>query len=218
MCNDIHQTFGSNTTFAPNIYQPFRLEVNSVTEPIPPKSTSVPPKPSTLDIGCFGALRPLKNQLIQAMSAIAFANIINRQLTFHINSAQIEVSGEPILRNIKALFAATPHKMAVHDWLPWPEFIQLVRTMDLGLQVSFSETFDIVAGDFVFSNVPIVVSKEITWMSNLYQADCTNLDDITSRLQFAWQGKKFDLQSVNRNGLNVWNERARNAWKHLLKV
>jgi hypothetical protein len=227
MCSDIDQTYGVHTTYAPNIYQPFQLEVESVKAkpphpphpepPHPPQPPPPPPCPHTLDIGCFGAIRPLKNQLIQAMAAVTFANKLNRQLTFHINSTRVEQHGQPILRNLEALFATTRHRLAVHDWLPWNEFIQLVRTMDLGLQVSFSETFDIVAADFVFADVPIVGSKEIPWLSHLYQADCTNMDNIVSHLEFAWQGKKFGLHSANRVGLREWNEAARKAWKQLLQ-
>ncbi len=36
--------------------------------------------------------------------------------------------------------------------------------MDLGMQVSFSESFNIVTADFVSSKVPIIVSEDITWM------------------------------------------------------
>jgi hypothetical protein len=214
MCNDLASIYGVRTVYAPNIYQPFRLE-----EPFHSMNPALDHEPcrhDSLDIGCFGAIRPLKNQLIQAMASITFANKIGKQLTFHINSTRIEQHGQPILRNLEALFATTRHRLAVHDWLPWSEFIQLVRTMDLGLQVSFSETFDIVAADFVFADVPIVGSKEIPWMSPLFQANCTNMDNIVSHLEFAWQGKKFGLHSANRSGLRDWNESARKVWKRLL--
>jgi hypothetical protein len=148
---------------------------------------------------------------------VILANKLNRRLTFHINSTRIEQHGAPILRNIEALFATTRHKLQVHEWMPWTEFIHVVRGMDLGLQTSFSETFDIVAADFVFADVPIIGSAEIPWMNHLYQASCTNIDDIVSRLEFAWRGRKFGVHSANRIGLNKWNNASRKVWKHLLE-
>ena len=89
--------------------------------------------------------------------------------------------------------------------------------MDLGLQVSMSETFDIICADFVYVNVPVIGSHEIEWLSSLYKADCTDINDIVSHLEFAWQGRKFGVQAANRHGLKKWNEDAREAWKKLLK-
>ena len=151
------------------------------------------------------------------MAAIAFAKKIGKTLHYHINSSRVEVNGEPTLRNIQALFAVTGNKLIVHEWLDWHNFIKLVRTMDLGLQVSLSETFNIVCSDFAYANVPIVGSKEIEWLSPLYQANCTDIKDIVEHLNFAWEGKKFNLQSDNRRGLREWNEEACEAWKKLLK-
>lgn len=216
MCNDLERTFRFDVAYAPNIYQPFKMEMK-LEGPKPKPTPLPPPEAKVIDIGCFGAIRPLKNQLIQAMSAITFANKLDRQLIFHINSTRIEQHGAPILKNIEALFATTRHKLEVHDWLPWPEFIELVRTMDLGLQVSFSETFDIVAADFTFADVPIIGSKEIPWMNHLFQADCTKLDDIVNKLEFAWHGKRFGLHSANRHGLRQWNEQGRKVWKRLIE-
>ena len=229
MCNDLEAVYGIRTVYAPNIYQPFPPEDDGKGKDKDKDKDKDEDKDKfgalhdpdrdrhTIDIGCFGAIRPLKNQLIQAMAAVTFANKIKRQLTFHINSTRVEQHGMPILHNIEALFATTRHKLQVHEWMPWSEFIKVVRGMDLGLQVSFSETFDIVAADFVFADVPIVGSKEIPWMSHLFQANCTNMDDIVRHLEFAWTGKKFGLHSANRVGLRNRNDDARKAWKRLLE-
>ena len=177
--------------------------------------------PGIISIASFGAIRPLKNQLIQAMAAIAFANKIGKQLTYHINASRLESYGEPngdaTLCNITELFDASPHKLQCHDWLDWHEFIELVSTMDLGLQVSMSETFDIVAADFVHVNVPIVGSKEIEWLSESYQADCTDIKDIISHLEYAWEGRKKNHQRANYDGLVKWNIHAWKQWESLLR-
>ena len=97
---------------------------------------------NVLNIGCFGAIRPLKNQLYQAVAAIEFANSINKKLHFHVNIARVENNGDPVLKNLRNLFINNPkHKLVEHSWLTHEDFINLVRKMDIGLQVSFTETF-----------------------------------------------------------------------------
>lgn len=41
-----------------------------------------------LDIGCFGAIRPLKNQFLQAIAAVNYANEMQLFLRYHINVAR----------------------------------------------------------------------------------------------------------------------------------
>ena len=211
--NDLALSLGIRSVYAPNVYLPHGLfEYDSL---------HTRPESNTIHIASFGAIRPLKNQLIQAMAAIAFANKIHKKLIYHINATRIESFGEQngdaTLRNIAALFTESPHKLECHEWLNWAEFIQLVSTMDLGLQVSFSETFNIVCGDFVYCNIPIVGSKDIEWMDSAYQADCTDIKDIVAHLQYAWNGKNSDAQVVNRRGLHDWNVTACEVWEDFLK-
>lgn len=210
MVNDIRQTFHAETTYSPNIYQPHR------TVDIGEHSLPVDKDPKVITIGCFGAIRPMKNQLIQAMAAIAFADELDKPLHFHINHSRLEQNGDNPYKNIRALFDDTRHKLVCHDWLNHSDFIALIRRMDLGLQVSFSETFNIVAADFVHARVPIVGSDEITWLSSIYKADQTSLDNIVSHLWIAYLGRKIDLHGLNNWGLEQWNSDARKIWKKYL--
>ena len=57
----------------------------------------------TINISCFGAIRPLKNQLIQAIASIEFANKVNKKLRFHINATRVEGNGLPVYHNLKYL-------------------------------------------------------------------------------------------------------------------
>jgi len=212
MANDLKLSLGINTVYAPNIYDPHKSTLGY------DHVTPVDKRPDVLDIGCFGAIRPLKNQLIQAMAAMAFANELGKTLHFHINHTRVETHGENAHRNLVALFAGTKHKLITHDWMLHESFTQLIRKMDYGLQVSFSETFNIVAADFTHMKVPIIGSKEIDWMSTLYQADPTNIDDILNHLWLARLGKKFSLHSLNNVGLNRYNAESKEAWESLLKL
>jgi hypothetical protein len=212
MIDDLKRSLNISTIYAPNVYQPH------ISSSEFPHSTPKDKNPFVFDVGCFGAIRPLKNQLIQAMAAMAFANELGKTLHFHINYSRVETNGENAYKNLEALFNGTPHKMIIHEWIPHTEFLHLIQKMDMGLQVSFSETFNIVAADFVHMKVPIVGSDEIGWMNALYQAKPTSLDNIVSHMWLAWMGKKFNLHSINNWGLEEYNSESRKVWKLLLNI
>lgn len=167
----------------------------------------------TLEVGCFGAVRPLKNQLYQAVAAIQFANEKGKKLHFHINVARVENHGDPVLKNLRALFLNNPqHKLIEHTWLTHDDFVKLIKTLDLGLQVSFTETFNIVAADFVNNNIPVVVSDEIKWMSKFYKASPTDSCDIKSKMAFALNVKNLNVQYLNKVKLWKYCNESESVW------
>lgn len=136
-----------------------------------------------VDIGCFGAIRPLKNHLAQAIAAIRYADENLAHLNFHINTSRLERQGEPILTNLRSLFGTTRHHSLVeHNWLDHDDFLDLVATMDAVMQVSFSETFNIVTADAVSQGVPVVTSDSIDWVSPAFHADPTDSGNIKDKL------------------------------------
>jgi hypothetical protein len=165
-----------------------------------------------VDIGCFGAIRPMKNQLNQALSAIIFGNDSKLRVRFHINSDRCEQRGDTVLRNLVYAFKDTPHKLVMHPWMDHHDFIPLVQSMDLGMQVSFSETFNIVAADFAWNNIPVIGSDEIFWLDRHYRADPNNFEDIVDKLRFAYAGKKHGVQKVNKENLIKYNKKATKVW------
>jgi hypothetical protein len=210
LCHDLNISCHIPTAYTPNVYFPPDL---------PSISTEVLEQhPPILNVGCFGAIRPFKNQLVQAIAAIAFAEKIHKTLHFHINATRLEQHGEQTYRNIKHLFKGSKHESVEHPWCDHAAFILLVKKMDIGLQVSFSETFNIVAADFVSVNIPLVGSSEIQWLSCGYKANPTNTDDIIFRMGFAYYGKKIGLQIFNKIGLYFHNSKAMSAWMELLQV
>lgn len=175
-------------------------------------------KRNVINIGCFGAIRPLKNQLIQAVAAIEFGNSLGKSIHFHINGNRIEGKGDPILKNIENLFANNPkHKLVKHEWMTHADFIRVIRKMNVGMQVSYSETFNIVAADFVNSNIPVVVSPEIFWVADWYKADPNSVNDIVSKLQFVWKSKGLGLHKLNKLKLKSYDAASRDAWLEYLK-
>ena len=146
--------------------------------------------PAHLDIGCFGAVRPLKNHLTQAFGAIEFANRIGKKLRFHINSGRVEGRGDAVMRNLTALFEQLNkqgHELVNHEWTPRAQFLELCASMDLGLQVSLSETFNIVGADLISQGVPVVGSTEIPWAVKMFAADPTSSADIAHKLLLTYE-------------------------------
>lgn len=202
---EIAYSTGIKLVYLPNIYL---LDEN--TAPVDKYST-------ILDVGCFGSLRPMKGQLIQAMAAIGFAESQNRKLRFHVNGDRIEQRGENVYKNLISLFKQSKHELVFHKWQNHPDFLDLIRKMDVGMQVSFNESYNIIAADFISQYIPIVGSKEIKFLLPFYQADVNSIDDIISKLDFAVSMRKYGIHNLNRLLLKNSNKKAINSWLDFLK-
>lgn len=172
-----------------------------------------------IDVACFGAIRPLKNQLIQALAAIEFAESFDKKLRFHINSDRVEMKGDPILSNLRSLFeqmANRGHEMINHVWTPREQFLKLCSEMDVGVQCSFSETFNIVCADLLSQGVPIVGSNEIPWMSFLFVAKPTDTEDIRDMLTRTYKYNNLNT-FLNRVNLKSYTNRTEKIWVNYFK-
>jgi glycosyltransferase involved in cell wall biosynthesis len=170
-----------------------------------------------LDIGCFGAVRPLKNTITQAVGALIFAKTLGKRLHFHINGGRVEMGGAPALKNLAAIFDAEPHaELVSHDWMPHSAFRSLVARMDLVTQVSFSETFNIVCADAVSQGVPIVCSGEVPWSSPISRADPTDARSIACAMQRAWVRRNW--WDPNRSNLRRYSAKSRQIWLRHFEV
>ena len=174
----------------------------------------------TIDIGCFGAIRPLKNHLVQAFAAIEFAERIGKKLRFHVNAGRIEMQGGPVISNLKSLFQQINghgHELINHQWRPREEFLELCAQMDIGLQVSFSETFNIVGADIISQGVPLVgTDGEIPWAVGPFCADPTNGQDIIKKLQLAYDSPELNAEVHQWSLSNYTNETAK-IWAKYFK-
>ena len=203
---NLNTIYGNAVSYTPNIYDP-----NYV-----PKTNSPNRSDQFIDIGCFGALRVLKNHTQQAIWAIEFANKINKTLRFHINVTEHEQrEAGPVLRNIKAIFKNTPHILVEHLWYEHEDFLDVVKTMDLGMQISFTETFNIVAADFVYCGVPIVVSKDIKFVDPNCSVVPTNEKQVDSALKYAYYDRK--ISEENKQLLQEHNRLAYQAWLKFIR-
>jgi len=168
-----------------------------------------------IHIGCFGAVRPLKNHLTQALASIEFATRINKTLHFHVNSDRLEMNGEPALRNLVGLFeniSKKGHCLIHHTWQPHEEFKQTCATMDIGLQVSFSETFNIVSADLISQGVPILSSNELPWITKGSACDPTSSKDIVEKLLETYKNPHHNVKTNQESLLNYVNK-TKTIWK-----
>jgi len=171
-----------------------------------------------LNIGCFGAIRPLKNQLSQAFAAIAYAEDVGKPLNFFINASRTEQGGDQPLKNIRALFSNYPEdqfRLVEIPWLEWRNFLEIVRDMDVCMSVSFSETFCITAANAVSQNVPVVVSPEIFWASDEIKADPTNIKDIQDKLGVALGRHRKKIVNQNLDNLRIYDDISIEKWLEL---
>lgn len=165
-----------------------------------------------LDIGCFGAMRPLKNHLLQALAAIEFARQKKKWLNFHINSSRTETGGEPVLKNLRNLFAHQPNcRLIEHRWMEPDEFIHFLQShIDIGMQVSLSETFNVVSADYVTAGIPVVVSKEVYWVSNFNKAKDNSIPDIVKVLKRVYKNRP--AVKWNQKLLINYSKHAQKMW------
>lgn len=180
----------------------------------------IDPDCDVLNIGCFGSIRPLKNQMIQALGALKFAAKIGKKLRFHINAGRVEQKGDSILKNLQNTFDALPgHELVNHGWMDHAEFRRVLTEMDLCLQVSLTESFNIVAADSITLGIPTVVSPEIRWAAACYMAQPTDTDDIAKVLDRAYHMHRvFPRLNPNLRGLKRYNRDSIQSWLDVLRI
>ena len=206
---EIKESLRYRSLYTPNIYYPIENKYNI--------DYGFDKNKVLINIGCFGAIRPMKNHLIQAVASIMYGNLNGKKIKFHINASRIEQKGDNILKNLRNLFKNQVHELIEHSWLSHPDFIELVKTMDVGLQVSFSESFNIVAADFVHHGIPLIGSREINWLSWLYQADPNSASSICDKIDIALFFRNWGLHNINKIKLKIHNRYALKQWLHILQ-
>lgn len=172
---------------------------------------------SKINISCFGAIRPFKNHLTQAAAAVAFAESIGKKLNFHVNYSRVEQRGDNVLKNLRGMFKYLEHDLIEHEWCDHHHFMHLIKHhIDLGMQVSFTESYNIVIADHIAMNKPVVVSSEIEFVLPIFQANPNSVNNIKETLQRAWSLRHFGTLRLNRWLLERSNVQAIDAWDSTL--
>jgi hypothetical protein len=166
----IENTYNDPTWTLPNLYYLDGTSPN----PRPPFSGD------TIRIGCFGAQRLLKNILSAGAAALELAAGMRIDLEFYISAKRIE-GPQGTTRSLKEMFHGLHWAKIVEiDWESWPTFRQTARHMDLGMQPSFTETFNVVTADLVAEGVASVTGHAIDWVPSYWQAQVDDVSDIAA--------------------------------------
>lgn len=169
-----------------------------------------------VNIGCFGAVRPMKNHLLQALAAIKFARDNRKYLKFHINGSRVETGGRPVLGNLVKLFEHTDNAdLVLHPWNEPVDHLDLLSTMDIGMQVSLTETFNVVSADYVTAGIPIVVSKEVYWASRWNKCEDNSVHSIVDVMNRVWGS--YWIANWNKRLLQAYSEEAQEKWYHWIR-
>jgi len=165
-----------------------------------------------LVIGSFGALRLLKNHTTSAAAALIIGKRRRCDLEFWINVGREETNGaKDVLPTIRNMFKGLPWAHLVESpWESWASFRRTIAHMDLLMQVSFTETFNITAADAVSEGVPVVGGEAIEWLPDEWKAspdDAHNVARIGMALLSdpgaAGDGLKA-LQRHQKNAVELW--------------
>ena len=73
-------------------------------------------------------------------------------------------------------------------WMEWREFIEWLGGVDVGLQCSFSESFNYVGLEHMLSGVPVVGSSATRYIPQDWHADPEQPEQIAGRLRFVLDG------------------------------
>ena len=161
--------YGGHALYLPNLYDLERI--------IRKRDTTHTSR--TLRIGSFGALRLLKNHTTAAAAALMLAKKRGCDLEFWVSVENDTMGGLAVLDALRKMFDGLSWaKLVERPWEDWATFRQTVSGMDLCLQISMTETFNITTADAVAEGVPCVVSPCIEWAPDYWKADTDRLEDV----------------------------------------
>lgn len=134
----------------------------------------------SLRIGCFGATRIQKNFVSAVAAAMEIASWTGVQTQIWINSGRDDGPESNRLRlAIGQLVSEMPNvSLQLYNWSSWGAFKRLLGTMNLLIQPSYTESFNMVTADGIVMGVPSVVSDAITWAPDNWMARVDDTTDI----------------------------------------
>jgi glycosyltransferase involved in cell wall biosynthesis len=192
------EAYGVNTFLLPDLYPVDYVNRDETTH-----------RPH-LRFASFGALRPEKNIPSAVAAGILIQQRLQTEVSFHINIGG-ETKGKEIIHTIDEMSQGIPGFTVVkHKWMPWSDFVRLVRTMDLLFQPSFTESFNIVTADGVSVGVPSVVSSAVRWVPDSWKANPDSPNDLADtgiallEDPEAWREGHHALRHHNSKGVRLW--------------
>jgi glycosyltransferase involved in cell wall biosynthesis len=126
-------------------------------------------------VSIFCAYRPLKNMATQ-IAAVALAA---REIPLELHLLE-GPGNNPLYRSVQALTEGLPFPVVYHASMTNEACRRLAGEMDLGLQVSLSETFSYVACEHMMGGVPVVGSSSVPYATLI--ADYSDVTDIAAKI------------------------------------
>lgn len=164
----------------------------------------------SIRIGAFGALRNLKMHVTGAAGALEMARRLGKDLEFHITVGRDE-GGSSVVAAIRNLFSGLRWARLIENpWTSWVDFKRLVSYMDLCVQTSVTESFNIVTADALAEGVPCIVGPAIDWVPAKWIADIDSPSDVADKLMAAYA----DPQSsqIGYNALQAYIDASVKVW------
>jgi hypothetical protein len=196
----MEHAYGRDVVLLPNMYP--------IGDPIEKKWDGVSP----IKIGAFGAVRPEKNFMTAAAAAVALQSSLGVPVELHMSTGGEGDRGLTSPAIDQMCFGKV--RVIRHPWMFWDGFIQLVASMDLLIQVSYTESFNMITADGISVGVPSVVSPAIYWAPNSWKADSDNVMDVVK------VGRQLLLNAEIRNlgveALTSHNEESMKHWERYL--
>jgi glycosyltransferase involved in cell wall biosynthesis len=117
--------------------------------------------PELIKISLFCALRSFKNIMAQVVAVSLLAKR-GFKIELHLIDDQSHIAG-----CIKEIADSLPYKVIFHELADNKALLKLMAKMDLGLQVSLSETFSYAAFEQMALGVPIVASTAVPYATQI---------------------------------------------------
>lgn len=167
-----------------------------------------------LRVGCFGAMRVLKNMLSAGAGALQLSAQLRVDLEFSISSDRIEGGGS-VLNSLSQMFAGIKSaKLIPSGWQNWGAFRATVAHQDLLFQPSYTESFNNVTADGVAMGISSVVGPAIEWAPEDWKADVDHPSDLArvgNHLLHSPDAAKRGLEALTRH-----NEEGFRRWLQFL--
>lgn len=167
-----------------------------------------------LKIGAFGAIRPEKNFMTAAASAVAIHSLLGIPVELHMSTGGENCRSTTLPAIVQMTKDIKDFKLIRHDWNTWDKFIKLIAHMDLLISPSYTESFHMVTADGISVGVPSVVSPVISWAPDSWKADPDDALDIAD------VGIKLLTENQHHLGSNALlkhNEESFKRWVYFLE-
>jgi glycosyltransferase involved in cell wall biosynthesis len=199
-------TYGTAMTLLPNMY------------PLTHPRARPMWQRGTLRLGCFCAIRPYKNVLTAAAAALEVGQRLRvTDLEFWISGGRREGGGQTIVAAIQQMYLNVPRaKVIERNWQSWPQFLATVGSMDVLLQPSYTEGFNMVTADGIAQGVTSVVSDAIAWAPRNWKAASDDACDIANKTVALLHDPTAVQEGIT--ALEVHNATALVLWEKFLQL